>query len=64
MFLTSANLTLLIILYLYPHLMNKHKDIHPICFRSVSLSIDTVKFQKIIYVEGDFVIQVPLPISY
>jgi len=36
--------------------MNKHKDIHPIYFRSVSLSIGTVKFQKIIYVEGDFVI--------
>jgi len=43
--------------------MNEHKDIHPICFRSVSLSIGTVKFQKIIYVEGDFVIQVTLRIT-
>jgi len=36
--------------------MNEHKDIHPICFQSVSLSIATDKFQKIISVGGDCVI--------
>ncbi|SVA19118.1 uncharacterized protein METZ01_LOCUS71972, partial [marine metagenome] len=39
-----------------PSLMNEHKDIHPIYLRSVSLSIGTVKFQKIIYVEENFLI--------
>jgi len=56
MFHTSAILTLLIKLYLLPSLMNEHNDIHPVCFQSVSLSIGTVKFQKIIYVEKNFVI--------
>jgi len=34
--------------------MNEHKDIHPICFQSLSLSIATDKFQKIIYAEKNF----------